>query len=39
MNKIAQMLAAERADIFAETAARKGLPEAVVERTSGFAGF
>lgn len=32
MNTIAQMLAAERADLFAETAARKGLPEAVVEK-------
>lgn len=32
MNQIAQMPAAERADVFAETAARKGLPEAVVEK-------
>lgn len=32
MNGIAGMPAAERADIFAETAARKGLPEAIVEK-------
>lgn len=32
MNKIARMTAGERADVFAETAARKGLPDAVVEK-------
>ena len=32
MNRTAQMSAADRAEVFAETAARKGLPEAVVEK-------
>lgn len=32
MNGIARMTAAERAEIFAETAARKGLPEAIIEK-------
>lgn len=32
MNKIARMTPQERADVFAETAARKGLPEAIVEK-------
>lgn len=32
MNRIAQMLAAERAELFAETAERKGLPEAIIEK-------
>lgn len=32
MNRIAQMTASQRADMFAETADRKGLPEAVVEK-------
>jgi hypothetical protein len=32
MNRVAQMPAAERAEMFAETAARKDLPEAVVEK-------
>lgn len=32
MNLVAQMPAAERADAFAETADRKGLPEAIVEK-------
>jgi hypothetical protein len=32
MNSIAQMTASSRADMFAETADRKGLPEAVVEK-------
>ena len=32
MNGIAQMTTGERADVFAETADRKGLPEAVVEK-------
>jgi hypothetical protein len=32
LNRIARMSAAERAQIFAETAARKGLPEAIIEK-------
>lgn len=32
MNGIARMPAAERAEVFAETAARKGLPEAIIEK-------
>lgn len=32
MNRIARMAAAERAQIFAETAARKALAEAIVEK-------
>jgi Nucleotidyl transferase AbiEii toxin, Type IV TA system len=32
VNRIAQMPAAERAEVFAETAARKGLPDAIVEK-------
>lgn len=32
MNRIARMNAAARADIFAETAARQGLAEAIVEK-------
>ena len=32
MNGIARMPAAERAQVFAETAARKGLPEAIIEK-------
>ncbi len=32
MNRIARIPPQERADIFAETAARKGLPEAIVEK-------
>ena len=32
MNRIARMAAAERAEVFAETAARKGLPEAIIEK-------
>lgn len=32
MNLIAQMSAAERAELFAETADRKGLPEAIIEK-------
>ncbi len=32
MNRVAQMPAPERAEIFAETADRKGLPEAIVEK-------
>ena len=32
MNRIAQMPAAERAELFAETADRKGLPEAIIEK-------
>lgn len=32
MNRIARMAAAERAQVFAETAARKGLAEAIVEK-------
>ena len=32
MNRIARMDAASRAEIFAETAARKGLPEAIIEK-------
>ncbi len=32
MNNVARMPSRERADLFAETAARKGLPEAVVEK-------
>ena len=32
MNRIARMRAAERAEVFAETAARKALPEAIIEK-------
>ena len=32
MNEVAQMPARDRADLFAETAARKGLPEAIIEK-------
>ena len=32
MNRIARMTAAERAEVFAETAARKALPEAIIEK-------
>ena len=32
MNKIAQMTAQERADVFAETAERKALAEAIIEK-------
>ena len=32
MNRIAQMAAVERAELFAETADRKGLPEAIIEK-------
>jgi hypothetical protein len=32
LNGIARMPAAERAEVFAETAARKGLPEAIIEK-------
>lgn len=32
MNRIARMGAFERAEVFAETAARKGLPEAIIEK-------
>lgn len=32
MNRIARMPAAERAEVFAETADRKGLPEAIIEK-------
>ena len=32
MNDIARMAAAERAEVFAETAARRGLPEAIIEK-------
>jgi hypothetical protein len=32
LNTIARMPAAERAEVFAETAARKGLPEAIIEK-------
>ena len=32
MNKVAQMPARERADLFAETAVRKALPEAIIEK-------
>lgn len=32
MNGIARMPGAERAEVFAETAARKGLPEAIIEK-------
>jgi hypothetical protein len=32
VNKVARMPALERADLFAETAARKGLPEAIIEK-------
>ena len=32
MNKVAQMPARERADLFAETAERKVLPEAIIEK-------
>jgi hypothetical protein len=32
LNRIARMSPAERAGVFAETAARKGLPEAIVEK-------
>jgi hypothetical protein len=32
LNGIARMSAAERAEVFAETAARKGLPEAIIEK-------
>ena len=32
MNRIARMPAEERADVFAETAARKGLPDAIIEK-------
>ncbi|MBI4892590.1 MAG: nucleotidyl transferase AbiEii/AbiGii toxin family protein [Acidobacteria bacterium] len=32
MNRVAQMSAEERADVFAEAANRKGLPEAVIEK-------
>ena len=32
MNRIAQISGGERSDIFAETAARKGLPEAIIEK-------
>ena len=32
MNKVAQMPARDRADLFAETAARKVLPEAIIEK-------
>jgi predicted nucleotidyltransferase component of viral defense system len=32
VNKVARMPARERADLFAETAARKVLPEAIIEK-------
>ena len=32
MNSIARMTAADRAEVFAETAAHKGLPEAIIEK-------
>ena len=32
MNEIARMPARERAEVFAETADRKGLPEAIIEK-------
>ena len=32
MNKLAQMTAKERADVFAETAARRDLAEAIIEK-------
>ena len=32
MNRIARMTADERAEVFAETADRKGLPEAIIEK-------